>query len=534
MQGLFENTGNFVRFKLRRERIISTIWIASLVLFSYSLAAGLPEMFDADAKQALVEMLKNPAMIAMMGPIYGADNFTTGAMYSVMLFIWVAMTAATMNIFLVVRHTRADEEAGRTEVVRSLPTGRLAILNSTMITAVIVNAILALLTGLLIASVGEESMPFWASMLYGKAIGLIGLFFAAVTAFFSQLSASSRGATGSSFIAMAAMYFLRAIGDLESEVISLISPLGLIQRSQFFVENNIWPSIVLLSLTVVVTAAAYKLNSVRDIGQGFIAARHGKPHGGRLMRSPMGFSFRMTRNTIIAWLIILFVLGASYASILPDIDAFVAESPFYQAVIGVNDDFPTLEMFISTINIFGAIFATVPLLIIALRPIAEEREGRAEAIFAAPVPRESYLCSYAIPAFLSSIVFMFANFIGIYSVSYVLLDEPLSFRFLFESNMVFLPALWVLIGLAFLLIGLIPKLTSVIWAYFGFSFFTLFMGRMLDLPEWLGKLSPFGHIPLLPVDDINFTTLSLLTAISIALLLAGLVFYERRDLSQSA
>ena len=141
MQGLFENTGKFVRFKLRRERIISTIWIVSLVLFSYVLAAGVPEMFDADARQALVEMLKNPAMVAMMGPIYGADNFTTGAMYSVLMFIWVAMTVAAMNIFLVVRHTRADEEAGRTEVVRSLPTGRLAILNATMITALIVNEI---------------------------------------------------------------------------------------------------------------------------------------------------------------------------------------------------------------------------------------------------------------------------------------------------------------------------------------------------------------------------------------------------------
>ena len=532
MRGLFENTGNFVRLMLRRERIVSTIWIISLALFSYLLAAGIPEMFDQPARQALAETLKNPAMIAMMGPVYGVENFTAGAMYGVLMFLWVAMAAAPMNIFLVVRHTRADEEFGRTEVVRSLPTGRLAILNSAMITAVIVNVILALLTGLLMASVGEESMPFGATMLYGAALGAIGLFFAAVAALFSQLSSSSRGATGYSFAVMAAAYFLRAVGDLESEAVSLISPFGLIQRTQFFVENNVWPLLILLALTILVTAVSYKLNSIRDIGQGFIAARRGKPYGGRLMRSAFGFSFRLTRNTIIAWFIILFALGASYGSILPDIDSFIAESEFYQMVIGLNDDFPVLEMFISTINIFGAIFASVPLLIISLKAFSEEREGRAESILAAPVSRENYLCSFALPAFLSSFVLLGANIVGLYSVSYVFLDDPISFMFLFESNMVFLPALWILIGLAFLLGGLIPKLTGVIWAYFGFSFFALFIGRMLDLPEWLAKLSPFGHIPLLPVDDIAFASLAALTAIAVALLLAGIVFYEKRDLSQ--
>jgi len=110
MRRYFANTGRLVRFMLRRERIVSLLWLVSLILFSYSLAAGMGEMFDAPARQALAETMKNPAMIAMMGPVYGAENYTVGAMYSQTMFLWVTMAVEAMNVFLVVRHTRADEE----------------------------------------------------------------------------------------------------------------------------------------------------------------------------------------------------------------------------------------------------------------------------------------------------------------------------------------------------------------------------------------------------------------------------------------
>jgi len=139
---------------------MSAVWIVCLVLFSVALASGMEGMFDDAARQALAITLENPGIIAMMGPVYGVDNYTVGAMYSNCMLLWVALTVAVMNIFLVVRHTRADEERGCAEVVRSLPTGRLSNLNATMLTAIIINATLALLTGLGIAALRIESMGF--------------------------------------------------------------------------------------------------------------------------------------------------------------------------------------------------------------------------------------------------------------------------------------------------------------------------------------------------------------------------------------
>ena len=530
MRGHFANTGKLARFIFRRERIISALWLASLILFIVSLAAGLGDMFDDMARAALAETLMNPGMIALMGPVYGAGDYTVGAMYSNTMFLWVALAVAAMNILLVVRHTRADEEKGRAEVVRSLPTGRLAILNATMLTALAVNIALALLTGLGIAAMRVETMGLMPSMLFGAALCAFGLFFAAAAALFSQLSSSSRSASGYSFAALGAVFVLRAIGDVGSEAVSLISPLGLVQRSQLYVENYSWPIVAVLLEAIAVAAAAYALNAVRDVDQGFISARPGRPEASRLLGSSSGLAFRLLRNSMAAWAIILFCLAASYGTILPDIEMFVAESAFYQMVIGANDEYSTLEMFTATVNVIAALAALVPLLTFALRPRLEEREGRAEAVLASPVSRDNFLAGYVAPAFAASILFPAVSAFGLYMSSVAVLEEPISLGFLLQANLVFVPALWVMIGAAVLLVGALPKATWAIWAYFGFSFFTEFVGRMLDLPGWLGKLTPFGYIPVLPVEEMNLMALCVVAAVGLALALVGSVCYDRRDL----
>ena len=531
IRGYFNNTTRLARFILRRERIVSALWLLFLTFFLVSLAAAMSDMFDAPARAALAETLKNPGMIALMGPVYGASNYTVGAMYSNTMFIWVALAVGAMNILLVIRHTRADEEKGRAEVVRSLPTGRLAPLGAAMLAALIVNVILAILAGVGVGALGVETIDFMPSMLYGAALGAIGFFFAAAAALFSQLSSSSRSATGLSFITMCVFFIMRAAGDVGSEILSLISPLGLIQRTALYVENNAWPVMAVFLEALAVSAVACALNAVRDIDQGIISAKPGRREASRFLRTSSGLAFRLIRNTMIAWIIILFCLGASYGTILADIEMFVAESEFYQMVIGANENYSTLEMFTATVNVIGAIFAVVPLLIIALKPMSEEREGRAEAVLARPVSREQYLAGYVLPTFAISAVFPAASATGLYVSSAAVLDGPIAFGFLLKANLVFVPALWVMIGAAVFLAGAIPRAAAAIWAYFGFSFFIELSGRMLELPEWLGKVTPFGYIPVLPVDEINLLTLCVVGAIGLALALAGSVFYERRDLA---
>lgn len=531
MRGYFDNSGKLVRLVLRRERIISSLWIFSLVLFSAIIPLALNNMFVSETDfKVMSETMQNPAMVAMMGPTYGADNYTIGAMYNNMMLLMTILIVAAMNIFLVVRHTRGDEEKGRIEVVRSLPVGRLSNLNATMIVAAAVNTAIGVLCGLAMTVLGIESMDLAGSMLFGVALGVSGMFFAAVTALFVQLSSSSRGAVAYSFVILGVCYMQRAVGDISSEPLALISPLGLILRAQVYVENHWWPVFVVLLLTVVVGAIAYYLNSIRDMDQGFIPAKPGRKNASVMLQSPFGLAFRLLRNTLIAWTITMFVFGAAYGSIMGDIETFIAENEFYRQMLPPSTDYSIAELFTSMLHAILSLICTIPVLIAVLKLRGEEKENRSEHILTRVVSRSGYLAGYVSISAVTSVIMLFVSVFGLWSASAAVMDNPIGFGSMLKSMMVYLPALWVMIGLTVLVIGICPKASSFIWVYIGFSFFAVYLGRAIQLPEWVKKLTPFGYIPELPVDEINYATLIILIGIAIILTAAGFFFYRRRDM----
>ena len=530
MNGYLNKTVSLMRFILRRERIISAIWIALLALFAVGLGpAPMDQLFDAESRYALAETLNSPAMVAMMGPVFGMDDFHGGAMYTVTMVLWILLTVGVMNIFLIVRHTRADEERGRAEVVRSLPAGRLANLCAALSAAAIVNFLLGAVIALGLWASGND-MGLSGTALYGFVIFATGMFFAALTAVFCQLSSSSRGAAGYAFLALGVLYMMRAAGDMGTEALSYISALGLAQRSQIYIENIWWPSAALLLEAAVLAVTAFALNAVRDLGQGMIPARRGRAEAPKSLSSSFGLSLRLLKGQLIVWITVIFLLGASYASVLGDIDSFIESSEFYQGIIGVNPNFPLTEMFAAMVNNIMALVCLIPLISAALKPRGEESDGRAEHILSRTVSRPKYLSGYVILAFAASVLLQFANAFGLYLTASAMPDVDLSFSFLMKANLVYLPAQWALIGAAVLLVGLLPKASAAIWGYYGFTFFGSFIGRTIDLPDWISGLQPFHYIPQLPVDEINPLPLAVLTLAAAALTAVGFVFYRRRDM----
>lgn len=535
MKNSFANTGKMVRFILRRERVMSSVWIVLLSAFSIALAPMLARIFDAPAREALLITIDNPAMIAMLGPIYGMENYTSGAMYFNMMVQWMMITVAIMNIFLVVRHTRQDEERGRTDMLLALPAGRLSGLTATMITAVMVNVVIALVSGLGVAACGVESMGLNGSLLYGAALGMTGLVFAAIAAVFSELCISSRGAIGFSIAVLGLFYLLRGMGDVGNEIFAYISPLGLAQRVKAYVENDWWPILVLLVEAIVITGVAFWLNTIRDIRAGFIPEKKGRSTARRYMCSPYGLAWKLLFMPFFGWIFGMYVIGAAYGSILGTIETFVESSEFYAMVIGMNPDFSIAQMFVSMVTSIMGLFATVPVVMMVLKLRSEEKDGYYENVLSRAVSRKTYMAGFVLIAVVAAILVPCASALGIYTSAVMVLSDPgtLTLGYLLKANLVFVPALLVMMGIAVLLVGALPKFTSFIWAYFGISFFVVFFSRLPDfIPDWVKKLTPFGYIPSLPVDEIHYGTLMILTGIAIVLTALGFIFYRRRDIQR--
>jgi ABC-2 type transport system permease protein len=528
---MLANASRYLRFIIRRERVISSIWVAALVLSIIGLTAMYPSLFPTP--QALLDMqsgLNTPAMIAMMGPVYGLDALTPAIAMAQECLIWVAITIIVMNIFLVNRHTRIDEELGRHEMLISLPVGRLTGSFVTLFWALLMNLAVALLGGLGILALNIEGTTAAGAFAYTGSIAAQGFLFAAITLLAAQLFSTAHGASGFSFLLLGLCYILRASGDMSGNALSVISPLGLGLKVEAFYTDAYWPIYVLLGEAVVFAVAAFAVNAIRDIGAGVIPARKGRAHASRFLCSPFGFAWRMTSRTFLIWAIAVFALGASYGTVVGELDKFVESNEtikqMLQAIGGGSSSL--VDAYVPMLSGIMGMLISIPAINAINRLRAEERRGRLEQLYSKRVSRATlYLCFAAI-AVIEAVVLTALSALGLYATSASTGLLPLDT--LLAASYVQLPAILVVAGLTALLLGCLPRFTALVWAVFGYSFLMLYFGRLFDVPEAARRISPFGNVPLIPVEQFALTPEAILVAIALVLFAAGFISYRRRDM----
>lgn len=485
---IFAGSGTLVRFIFRRDRFRLCIWVAAFAGFVIALVPVFENLIMSGAEsQVMVEMMKNPAMIAIVGPVYGVENYHTGAAYANMMLVFSVMIAGVMNIFLVARHNRQDEELGRLEVIRSFPVGRLSNLASSLIAAVLVNLLLGLLTGWGLFLVRGEGMQLSGCMLFGAAVAVIGLFFSASTAVFCQVTANNRLVLALSFFLMLFLYMLRAVGDVGIEGLSLISPLGLILRTENFVKDVWWPVWIILILTLGLTALAFGLARMRDLGRGLVSERPGKRHAPPLLSNVYGLAIRLLKSSLVTWALIIFIVAGMYGSVFGDLESFISSNEMLAAIFAANTEFTMTEQFIAMLMSIMTMISIIPILSYVHRVASEEKNGYAEHLLGRSVSRSSQMSAYFVPAFVMSIVQQLLTALGFWSVGSVVLATAPEFRTFLKAACSYLPAVWIFIGIAMALVAFLPGKQFVSFLYLGYTFISVYIGTLARFPEWVKK-----------------------------------------------
>lgn len=524
---MFAKLVKYFAFICRRERTASLIWIVSIVGLAVGFAALFPNLVpDQAAVDQMGAAMANPAMVAMMGNVYGLENLTQASIMAQECLIWFLVAAAIMNILLVNRHTRADEERGRLEMFRALPVGRLTGSLAVIKFAFLLNLVISLLTGALLLPIGLGGGTGAGAFTYGFAIGAVGLLFAALTLLAAQLFSTAQAVSGFGFGAILVFYLLRASGDVSGNILSYISPLGLGLKVEAFYANRALPLVLLLVESIVLTGAALALNAVRDHGAGLIPAGKGRAHASRFLRSPLGYAWRLTRGAAWAWGAGIFLLGASYASVIAELDAFIANNEMMQKILAQGGGNVLLDNYVALIFLIMSMVTSVPVILIALKIHGEEKRGRLEQVYARRVPRAKLYGSFLLVAAALGIALQFLLAAGLWATA----GGELALGTLLKAGFAYLPAIWLMAAIAVFLVGALPRLVSLIWAIFAYSFFILYMGGVLDLPVWTGKITPFGHVPQLPVQEFTLIPLLVLTALALSLTAWGLRRYRERDI----
>ncbi|HKH18594.1 MAG TPA: ABC transporter permease [Solirubrobacteraceae bacterium] len=522
-------TGTMIRFVARRERVRVPVYLLVLVGLIASTAAQSEELYSTQAErdEYAATVAGNPGLIAMVGPAYRVT--TVGGDTAWQWGAFGAVTAALMSMFIVGRHTRAEEQSGRSELVRASVLGRFAPTAATMIVLVAVNVLVAATVAL--AMIGLDQ-PAAGSIALGASLGSAGLLFAAVAVLAMQVNQSTGGAYGLVGAVLGASYMLRAAGDVGDGTLSWLSPIGWVQSMRPFADERWWPLVLLLAVAVVLVAAAFALLSRRDDGAGLVASRPGRAKASGVLAHPLGLALRLSRGALIGWAIGLFLGGVSIGLTGQDVESILGDSDevdelFARAGGSLVDNY--LAVSLSSMALIGTGFAIQAV----LRMRSEETSGRLEPLLAAALARPRWAAGHLAMAAGGTVLILAASGFGAGIADAISSDDAGRLPLLLGSSVALAPAVWVLIGIAIALFGLVPRAASASWGFLAACFLLLYLGPLLSLPDWVMNLSPYTHVPLLPAADLTIAPLIVLTAIAAALTAAGVLGLRRRDIAST-
>lgn len=528
---LFKGTGGITKLLLRQNKLKIILWLLALAGITLVVANVYPTVYTTQEDiMGFAVTMENPAMIAMLGSHYTLGDYNIGAVFANEMLLFTAIAVGVMNILFVSSSTRNDEEEGRLEMVRALPVGRLAYLTASGIMILIVNGALLLLTAIGLGFISEPGMTWEASFLYGALLAATGLFFASLTALCAQLAGTSRGTTSLSLGVLIAAYIVRAIGDVESEVMALISPLGWVVRTEVFVNNSWWPIAALLNGMGLLLIAALYLNTKRDINTGLLPDRKGKVRASAFLKTRIGLTWYFEKTNLIAWTIVLFLLSAAFGAILGELEVYFSDMDIIQAYFSEGSGVSLTEQFIALLMSILSIFTAVPVVSTILKLKKEEKQGRVENYYSRSVSRNSVLSSYYSISLLATIVMQAMIGLGLYITADQVLEEGLELSMVLSSTLVYVPAIWLVIGLATMLVGAFPKGSGLAWFYVVFSLIVIYIGGLIDFPDWVNNLSAFTHVPQIPIEEIDWPALGVLTSVALVLSLIGFIGYNKRDI----
>ncbi len=523
----FSGTLAMLRLYLRRDRVSLPLWVLLLSVPLASVYVGsVLKVYPTQADRAgfAASIMASPAQRALYGQVYNDSMGAVGIWKAGMFHLLIAVAV----ILTVIRHTRADEETGRTELVDSTAVGRYASLSA----ALLLSFGASIATGAIgAAGLLTTDIPAGGSIAFGAALAGSGLVFTAVAAVAAQLSPSARFARGAAFTALGVAFTLRAIGDAGDGKLSWLSPLGWSLQVRPYAGDRWWVLLLHLVTTAALTLVAYRLLAGRDVGAGLIAERAGPGAAGARLSGVYGLAWRLDRGALLLWTVGLCLIGMVMGSVVHGIGDELGDSTVARDIIARMGGTSALEeAFIAVAFTMMGMAAAAFAISLTLRPYREEAAQRAETTLAGAVSRTRWLASHLAVALIGSAVAMLISGVAvglIYGTTAGDLGGKLAIAV--GSAAVQLPAVWLLAAVTVGLFGLAPRFTPVAWGVLVGFIAVYLIGSLARFPQWLLDLEPFAHIPHVGSGFTAAPSLWLL-AIDVALITLGALAFRSRDL----
>lgn len=523
-------TGALLKFGLRRERIPMAGWIYGVAITAFATIAAFAKLYPDPVSRAdfARSLGTQPVFAILTGKIFDSS---LGGLTAWRITLLGGVLAGLMSMFTVIRRTRTDEEAGRTELLVSAAIGRAAPLFAGILCAVIGCLGIAVLVA---AILGFEGESLTGSLALGLTIAGSGLMFAGIAAVAAQLFDGARAALGITGLVLGVSFAIRAIADAGGDGtawLRWLSPLGWAENVEAFAANRFAVIGLMLLTTIVLVAVALRLLGRRDVGLGMFPARLGPATG--TIGSPLGLASRLQLPSAIGWAASLAVFGAVTGGIIDSAKSLFGDNRQMADILArIGGPGAITDAVLASLVGICAILASIAAVSAAGRMVTEEQTERAALVLATPVSRSRWQASHLLfvigtPAVTMALAGLTCGVLhGIRSG-----DFGGGFSDSMTATLGQIPACWVIGGIAVLVHAYIPRWWAASWVVLVAAVLIAQLGPILQLPHLLTDLSPFGHVATVATEGVPWVAEIVLTVITAVLLAVGFAGFRRRGLS---
>lgn len=499
--------------RLRRDWLQLLLWIVGTALLGYASWVGVSQSYGTaeDRSNLLLTVLANPVILLFRGLPSGPE---AGAFTLFLIFPFLAMLAGFMSTFLAVRHTRADEEAGRAELLAAAGAGRSGGFVATLLHGIAANLVLGAAVALTFVAVGLDAAGSWVSGLGAAAVGISML---GVGLLAGQLAPTSRSANALAVWTLMLTFLAAGLGNavgtadaqqlrIESGWLAWLSPFGWAEQSRPFADNALWPLLLTVAFGLALAGAALALQRSRDLGASVLPERRGRATAPAGLSSGISLNWRLNRGAIAGWAVGGLFTGLLATMLSSVVQDAVGDNPTIQAVLEAMTAQANLEQ--ATVIVFftmlGVLAAAAAVQVIG-KARQEEAHGRVELLWAAPLPRGRWLAGVVAIALLASAATIISACLG---AAIGLARQPAGDWALMGDIAVVAAGQWVaacvFAVLALLVLVLLPRLTVGLgWTLVLIGMTLGLFGPLFGMPRWAVDLAPISAVATVSGDSIE-------------------------------
>ena len=517
---------------IRRHRVLITSWLVLLVALTTATVSAYQSTYSTpEQRRTATELAQHDAATTMM---YGK---LTNPGSAALMFTWeigaiATILAAIMAVLVAISLTRAAEDDGTLELVRTTGVDARVPLRSALVILGGVAAILALgCTGGVGLAVGHVDAVTWSgAAAFGTLVGLTFLTIGVLAVVLAQVAATAGGARVLGFGAVGVAFGLRALADTRhAGWLNWLTPLGLRATVRPFAENRWLPLAAYVVVVVALAWSATVLHDRRQYGAGLIRRRDLR--GTRLnIHSSLALTARLARQPILTWTVAVACLGTLFAAMGSGVVQQSQQDDlggFLGSQLGTGSPIAGYFGYLGTV--VGMAVTSFAVLSV-LRGRQDELDGLTDHVLATGVRRWAPLAwEVAVTAGGTLVILVVTGVLSALIAPTVMDGSDVAVR-AFTYIIGQWPATLAAAGWTAFLIGFWPRMTWLAWLPLIVGGVLALLGQLLGIPQSVRDFGIFQHVPDIASPSPDVRGILILLAVSATACFLGLVGITRRDI----